>query len=112
MRALSVGANLTATTNTTLFTIPTGYYGRVVLLRAANASGSNKHITFDWTDTSAATTYSLVYQTTVASKTTQDWGSSIAYFVMEEGDILKATSESASTFAVAVTIELEGVSRI
>jgi len=31
---------------------------------------------------------------------------------MEEGDILKATSESASTFAVAVTIELEGVSRI
>jgi len=30
---------------------------------------------------------------------------------MEEGDILKATSESASTFAVAVTIEEEGLTR-
>lgn len=110
MRALSVGANLTATTNTTLYTVPKGYYAKVVLLRAANASSSTKYITFDWTDTSATATYSLVYQTSVSSKTTQDWGGT-AYFVMEEGDVLKATSESASTFAVAVTIEEEGLTR-
>jgi len=30
---------------------------------------------------------------------------------MEEGDILKATSESASTFSVVVTIEEEGLTR-
>jgi len=30
---------------------------------------------------------------------------------MEESDILKVTSESASTFAVAVTIEEEGLTR-
>ena len=111
MRALSVGANLTATTNTTLYTVPTGYYARVVLLRAANATGSNKHITFDWVDTSASATYSLVYQTAVTSKTTQDWGG-VSYFVMEEGDILKAQSEAASTFSVVVTIEEEGLTRI
>jgi len=46
----------------------------------------------------------------VTSKTTQDWGG-VSYFVMEEGDILKVTSEAASTFAVAVTIEEEGLTR-
>jgi hypothetical protein len=110
MRALSIGANLTANTLTTLYTVPTGYYARVVLLRAANASSSTKHITFDWTDTSESVTYSLVYQTAINSKTTQDWGG-VSYFVMEEGDILKATSESASTYAVAVTIEQIGLTR-
>lgn len=110
MRALSVGANLTANTLTTLYTVPKGYYARVVLLRAANASSSTKHITFDWVDNSASVTYSVVYQTSVSAKTTQDWGG-VSYFVMEEDDILKATSESASTFAVAVTIEEEGLTR-
>lgn len=110
MRALSVGANLTAATNTTLYTVPTGYYAKVTLLRAANATASNKHITFDWVDSSASTTYSVVYQQVISSKTTQDWGNTV-YFVMEEGDQLKATSESASTFAVVVTIEEEGLTR-
>jgi hypothetical protein len=110
MRALSVGANLTAATNTTLYTVPTGYYAKVVLLRAANATSSNKHITFDWVDASASATYSVVYQQAITAKTTFDWDGA-AYFVMEEGDQLKATSESASTFAVVVTIEEEGLTR-
>lgn len=110
MRALSVGANLTAATNTLLYTVPTGYYARVVLLRAANTTASNKHITFDWVDTSASATYSVVYQTTITSKTTQDWGG-VSYFVLEEGDQLKATSESGSTFSVIATIEEIGLTR-
>ena len=110
MRALSVGANLSAGVATTLYTVPTGYYAKVVLMRAANATGSNKHITFDWVDSSASATYSVVFQYTVASKTTADWGNTL-YFVMEEGDSIKATSESASTMAVVVTIEEEGLIR-
>jgi hypothetical protein len=110
MRALSVGANPTANTLTTLYTVPTGYYAKVVLLRAANATSSNKHITFDWVDSSASATYSVVYQQTITSKTTFDWDNS-AYFVMEEGDQLKVTTETGSTFAVVVTIEEEGLTR-
>lgn len=110
MRALSVGANLTANTLTTLYTVPTGYYARVVLLRATNASSSTKHITFDFVDASPSATYSIVYQETVSSKTVKDWGGT-SYFVMEEGDILKATSESASTFAAFATIEEIGLTR-
>jgi len=109
MRALSVGANLTANTLTTLYTVPKGYYARVVLLRAVN-KGSQKHISFDWVDTSASTTYSLVFETALTTKTTQDWGGT-SYFVMEEGDILKALSETASTFSVVITIEEEGLTR-
>lgn len=112
MRALSVGSNPTAATLTTLYTVPTGYYAKVTLLRATNSTASNKHISFDWTDTSASITYSIVYQQTVSSKTMQDFGSSIDYFVMEEGDILKVTTESASTFSIIATIELEGLTRI
>ena len=109
MKPVSTGNVLTAATQTTIFTVPTGYYARVVLLRAVN-TGSQKHISFTWTDTSASVTYSLVFETALTTKTTQDWGG-VSYFVMEEGDILKATSESASTFAVAVTIEEEGLTR-
>ena len=108
MRPVSVAANPTANTLTTLYTVPTGYYGRVVLLRGANATASVKHITFDWVDTSAAATYSVVYQYGTASKTTADF---TAPFIMEEGDILKVTTEAASTYAVVVTIEEEGLTR-
>tara|TARA_R110000868_G_scaffold54094_6_gene169395 strand:+ start:132 stop:470 length:339 start_codon:yes stop_codon:yes gene_type:complete len=112
MRALSVGSNPTAATLTTLYTVPTGYYAKVTLLRATNSTASNKHVSFDWIDTSASITYPIVYQQTVASKTMQDFGSSIDYFVMEEGDILKVTTESASTFGIIATFEQEGLTRI
>ena len=111
MRVVSVGANLTAATLTTLYTVPTGYCAKVVLMRAANATNSNKHITFDWVDTSASATYSVVYQQAITAKTTQDWGSTVP-FVMEEGDSIKATSETGATMAVVVTVEEEGRTRI
>jgi hypothetical protein len=111
MRTLSVGANLIANTATTLFTCPLGYYAKIVLIRAVNKTGSNRHISLDWTDTSASTTYSISFQQQVTSLTTNfDFGDS--YMVLEEGDILKATSESGSTFTVIATIELEGLTRL
>ena len=110
MRETSVGANLTAATLTTLYTVPTGYYAKLVTVLATNASGSNKHITLDWYDASTAATYSFVYQYTVASKTYLSLNDS-SYITLEEGDIIKATSEAGSTFAVAITLEVEGSQR-
>jgi hypothetical protein len=111
MRALSVAANLTANTLTSVFTCPTGYYAKIVLIRAVNKTGSTKYISLDWTDTSAAVTYSISYQQAVTTFTTGfDFGES--YIVLEEGDILKATSETSSTFTIIATIELEGLTRI
>jgi hypothetical protein len=111
MRALSVGVDLTANTLTNVFTVPLGYYAKIVLVRATNKTGSTKYISLDWTDTSAAVTYSISYQQAVTTFTTGfDFGDS--YLVLEEGDILKATSEVSSTFTVLATIELIGLTRV
>jgi hypothetical protein len=111
MRALSVGANLTANTATTLFTCPLGYYAKIVLIRAANKTGSSRFISLEWVDSSASTTYSISFQQQVVALTSNfDFGES--YLVLDEGDTLRATSESGSTFTVIATIELEGLTRL
>lgn len=109
MRPVSIGANPTANTLTTLYTVPKGYYAKIVSLIATNQSASNKHVTFDWVDSSASATYSFVYQYVITSKSLNDFIAS--YILLEEDDILKVTTESASTFAVAVTLEIEGNQR-
>jgi hypothetical protein len=111
MKAITVGANLTANTLTSVFTCPTGYFAKIVSIRAVNKTGSNKYISLDWTKLSNSTTYSISYQQQVTTLTTNfDFGQS--YMVLLEGDILKATSESGSTFTLIVTIELEGLSTL
>jgi len=110
MRALSVGVSPTAAVDTTVYTCPTGYYAKFTVMYIHNTGGSTKHITVQWFDASANSTLDILTSLDFSSKTTQDWGGT-SYFVMEEGDILKATSEAASTFAVAVTIEEEGLTR-
>jgi len=110
VRPVSVSSNPTANTLTTLYTVPKGYYARVGLIHANNATGSNKHVTFDWVDTSASVTVSVIYQFTIASKTSLSFGLPF-YFVMEEDDILKVTTESGSTMAVVATFEIEGSQR-
>jgi len=110
VRPVSVSSNPTANTLTTLYTVPKGYYARVGLIHANNATGSNKHVTFDWVDTSASVTVSVIYQFTVASKTSLSFGLPY-YFVMEEDDVLKVTTESGSTMGVVATFEIEGSQR-
>jgi hypothetical protein len=82
----------------------------VGLIHANNATGSDKHVTFDWVDTSASVTVSVIYQFTVASKTSLSFGLPF-YFVMEEDDVLKVTTEAGSTMAVVATFEIEGSQR-
>jgi len=110
MRPVSHGSYRSATTLTTLYTVPKGYYAKLTLLHAANATGSNKHITFDWYDSSTTTTFSFVYQYTIASKVYLTLPTYSA-IVFEENDILKVTTEAASTFAVVATFEIEGDQR-
>lgn len=107
MREFSVGSNPTAATLTTVYTVPNGYYGRLVTLIANNQTASNKHVTFDWVDASAGQTYSFIYQYTVTSKQYLAFPN-YGYIVFEEGDALKVTTETGSTYAIVATFELEG----
>ena len=106
MKAVSTGLNLTAETLTTVFTVPTGYYAKCTLLHATNGTASNKHITFNWYDSSISTSIPVIYQYTMTSKTTLSEIDVNRYFVMEEGDYLNAISESASTMSIIATFEL------
>jgi hypothetical protein len=112
MRARSVGANLTANTATTLFTVPTGYYARCVLLHASNNGSSNKHISFTWYDSSASASILITNEYTLTAKATYAEIDVNQYIVMEEGDYLTATSESGSTISVIATFEIEGSQRV
>ena len=111
MRARSVGENLTAATATTLFTVPTGYYAKCVLIHATNAGGSNKHITLSWYDASASTSIYITFEYTLSAKSFLATVDAMKYIVMEEGDYLTATSETGSTISVIATFEVEGAQR-
>lgn len=104
-RPVSVGLNLTANTLTTIYTVPTGYYAKWNLMYLFNGTGSTKHISAYWTDSSASTDIYVQNQNTVSSKeyVRIDGG---AYVVMEEGDTIKMISEAGSTFSTICTFEL------
>ena len=110
MRPVSISKNLTANTATTLYTVPTGYYAKCVLIHACNTSPS-KHISFSWYDASASTSTLIVSEQVLSARTTLTLISDTQYFVMEEGDYLTATSEAGSTMSVLATFEIEGVQR-
>jgi hypothetical protein len=110
MRPISVSKNLTANTATTLYTVPTGYYAKCVILHVCNTSPS-KHISFSWYDASTATSTLIVSEQVLSARTTLTLISDTQYFVMEEGDYITATSEAGATMSVLATFEQIGLTR-
>lgn len=104
-RAVSVGLNLVADTLTTVYTVPLGYFAKWNLMYVFNGTGSTKHITAYWTDSSAATDVYFLNSNTVSSKENIriDGG---AYVVLEENDKVMVRSEAGSTMSVICTFEL------
>jgi hypothetical protein len=110
MKPISIPVNPTAATLTSVYTVPTGYYAKMSVMFIHNTSGSNKHITVQWTDASSSTTYDILSQYTISAKTYVlfDGG---AYIVLEEGDQIKITTETGSTFTFIATFEEVGLTR-
>ena len=110
MRALSVGVSPTAAVDTTVYTCPRGYYAKFTVMYIHNTGGSTKHITVQWFDASANTTLDILTQYDFSSKTYLQFDGN-AYIVLEEGDKIKITTQSASTFSFIATFEQEGLAR-
>jgi hypothetical protein len=111
MRALSVGVSPTAAVDTTVYTCPTGYYAKFTVMYIHNTGGSTKHITVQWFDASANTTLDILTEYDFTSKNYLQFDGN-AYIVFEEGDKLKITTQSGSTFSFIATFEQEGLTRI
>ena len=110
MRALSVGVSPTAAVDTTVYTCPTGYYAKFTVMYIHNTGGSTKHITVQWFDSSANTTLDILTSYDFSSKTYLQFDGN-AYIVLEEGDKIKITTQSASSFSFIATFEEEGLTR-
>ena len=110
MRPISVGVNPTAATLTTVYTVPTGYYAKFTVMYIHNTGGSTKHITVQWIDSSASTTYDILTEYTLQAKNYLQFDGG-AYIVLEEGDTIKITTESGSTFSFIATFEETGLTR-
>ena len=109
MRPISVGINPTAGTTTTVYTVPTGYYALFNLLYVHNTGANNKHLTVQWFDASANATIDILTQVPYTAKQYTQFDN--AYVVFEEGDQLRVTPESTSSFAIVATFEQIGLTR-
>jgi hypothetical protein len=105
MKPVSTGNVLTAATQTTIYTVPTGYYARWTLCYVVNHSGNNKFIDIVWYDSSTATEVH-VFDNYVLSTTQSVTFGNGNYVVLEEGDQVRATSETGSTMNTINTFEL------
>jgi len=110
MRALSVGVSPTAAVATTVYTCPRGYYSKFTVMYIHNTGGSTKHITVQWYDASANSTLDILTALDFSTKEYLQFDGN-AYIVFEEGDQLKITTQSASTFSFIATFEEEGLTR-
>jgi hypothetical protein len=110
MRPISVGVNPTANTLTTVYTVPTGYYAKFTVMYIHNTGGSTKHITVQWYDASSASTLDILTEYDFTSKTYLQFDGN-AYIVLEEGDRIQITTQSASTFSFIATFEVNGAQR-
>ena len=110
MRALSVGVSPAAAVDTTVYTCPTGYYAKFTVMYIHNTSGNTKHITVQWFDASANSTIDILTAYDFTSKQYLQFNGS-AYIVLEEGDKIKITTQSASSFSFIATFEQIGLTR-
>jgi hypothetical protein len=110
VRPVSVGINPTAATLTTVYTVPTGYYAKFTVMYIHNTGGSTKHITVQWYDASTATTLDILTSYDFTSKQYLQFDGN-AYIVLEEGDRIQITTQSASSFSFIATFEVQGAQR-
>jgi hypothetical protein len=110
VRPVTVGVSPAAAVLTTVYTVPTGYYAKFTVMYIHNTGGSTKHITVVWNDASAATSYSILSEYDFTSKAYLQFDGN-AYIVLEEGDKIQITTQSASSFSFIATFEVQGAQR-
>jgi uncharacterized membrane protein len=99
----SVGKILTAGAANIIYTCPSKYIARMVLLFVTNHGSGNKTVTVKWYDSSANESYFIVggYVLTAYGYLKLDG----SYLVLNPGDTLTVTPEAGSTIDAVVTVE-------
>jgi len=109
MKQLSVGKNLAAGVETTVYTVPKGYRANWNLFYIHNSLGNNKTISVDWYDSSEATHIAILEQYNFTAKTYFQFSGQGSGIIMEEGDEVHMTTEAGSSFGIICTFVLERI---
>lgn len=99
----SIGTSLTAGVSNTVYTCPSKYIAKVILLFFTNHGSGNKTITVRWSDASTGTTYVLLGGYTLSSYAYLKIDGS--YIVLNPGDTISVTPEAGSTIDSVITVE-------
>lgn len=103
-RFKNVGAALSSTDLTVIYTCPTNFTAIIREVFITNVDATHAvDMTLSWTDTSASATYSLLNTHSIDADSYLRFNE--AQIVLESGDILKAQAGAANDAVVSVFIE-------
>ena len=101
----SIGLTIPANTPTTVFTVPQGYVAELSLLFLSNHTSSSKQVSVWWEHAhDPSHDIYIVFQKSLNSKDYLQFSDGTV--VMQQGDALKMTTETASDYTILVTFDL------
>ena len=104
MRKFTIGRDLVAAVENTVFTVPTGMHCDIKLIHMANNGTPTKEGSVKWYDSSQNVTVDFLNAYTFAKGETKSYNQ--LDFVLTENDQIKAISEAGSNMSVIVTFEM------
>jgi len=104
MRKFTVGRDLVANVETTVFTVPKGMHCDIKLIHMANNGTPTKEGSVKWYDSGQNVTVDFLNAYVFAKGETKSYNQ--LDFVLTENDQIKAISELGSNMSVIVTFEM------
>ena len=89
----NAGINLTTTSLTTVYTVPTNRTAIIKNIQISNVHSSNNLVEVFVTDSSASATYEIFHESMAADSTTN---AALAPIILESGDALKIQTANAN----------------
>lgn len=99
----TVGANLVAAVETTVYTCPNNFTAKVDLVFVTNNTNGNEAITIKWYDYTTDTDYFVAPAYVISAFSFLKL--SDGYLILNSGDKLKFTSDTGSTMSAIVSVE-------
>ena len=104
----TVHSTVTTDTETTLFTVPSGFVAHVYYIFVANHGGSTNAVTLKWENSSGVDQLYFFDGNNVSSGSKETLGgqSSVPLFVIQAGEVVKCQTGSAGDVEFALTVDL------
>lgn len=102
-KSRSIGINLTAGSDNTVYECPSNWTAHMVLLFVTNHGSGNKTLTIEWYDSSTSTWYYIL-----GGYILNAYGYLMladSYLVLNAGDKMRITPEAGSSMSATITVQ-------